>query len=482
MSTIKKLAGETIIYGIGAVLPRAMNFLLVASYLTFTMDRVNYGIYGILYAYVTVAMVLFTMRMETAFFKFGAKDNIQDAFNGSMSVVTIASVTFLTIMLLFNKPISGLLTRPEDSRFIIYFGLILLFDALASVPYASLRFQNRPIKFAFIKVANSLLTIGMILFCFEVMPRYFPSWYDKNLLLDYAFLPNVLASGLVLVMLSRELLQFRFKWDPAFWKKLLKFSWPLIIVGVAGGINQFSDRLFVAYLSEGGQEGTQNLASAGLYAGAIKIASLMSLFITAFNYTIEPFFFKNASKKDRSTVYGPIALAYTICAAALFLVIVVNIDVFQLIIGADFREGVYIVPVALMSFLVLGIYYNISIWYKLSGQTIYGAVIASLGTVVFIISNLILIPKMDMIGANYASLICFTFMCVLAYFLGQKKYPIPYPIFDILFYLILAIVLYLIYRCMQIESNLYKTIIGNLLFVIYLFVAYVKDFKKLKAI
>lgn len=482
MSTIKKLAGETIIYGIGAVLPRAMNFLLVASYLTFTMDRLNYGIYGILYAYVTVAMVLFTMRMETAFFKFGAKENIKHAFNGTMSVVMIASLLFLSLMLLFNKSISSLLTRPEDNRFIIYFGLILFFDALASVPYAKLRFQNRPIKFAAIKIANSLLTIGMILFCFEIMPRYFPNWYDKDLLLDYAFLPNVIASGLVLILLSKEILQFRFKWDPAFWKKLLKFSWPLIIVGIAGGINQFSDRLFVSYLTEGAHDGAKDLAVAGLYTGAIKIASLMSLFITAFNYTIEPFFFKNASQKDRTTVYGPIALAYTICASALFLLIVMNINVFQLIIGSDFREGVFIVPVALMSFLVLGIYYNISIWYKLSGQTIYGALIASLGTVVFIISNLILIPKMGMIGANYASLICFSFMCILAYVLGQKKYPIPYPIYNILFYIALAVIFYIIHRALPIETDFQKTLIGNLLFLIYLGVAYVKDFKKLKAI
>ena len=480
MSTIKKLAGETIIYGIGAILPRAMNYLLVASYLTFTLDRSNYGIHGIMYAYVTVAMVIFTMRMETAFFKFGAKSSDRKhAFRGAMTIVLLTSCVLLGGMLIWNQEIAGILTRPEDGRFVIYFGLILFFDAIAAVPYASLRLENRPIKFAAIKILNSVFTIAMILFCFEIMPRYFPEWYDKSLLLDYAFVPNVIASFVVLFLLSKEILVYRFRWEPEYWKQLLRYSWPLIIVGVAGNINQFSDRLFVSYL-QGGAE--QNFEIAGLFTGAIKIASLMSLFITAFNYTIEPFFFKNASVEDRKRIYGPIALAFTLCACLLFLLICVNLPILQYIIGADFREGIYIVPVALMSFLILGIYYNISIWYKLSGKTIFGALISVVGTIVLIGSNFALIPQYGMIGANFASLLCFLSMCVLAYFLGQKYYPISYPIGKMFFYLGLAIAFFGIYNYLPLENNWYKMILGNGLLISFGIIAYIREFENLKSI
>lgn len=481
MSVLKKLAGETIIYGIGSILPRAMNFLFVASYLTFTMDSERYGIHGIMYAFVTVAMVLFTMRMETTYFKYASQfsEKKQAVFNHTMSIVLLTSTLYLLLMILNRTSLASWLTRPEDGRFILYFGLILFFDAMAAIPFASLRLASRPIKFATIKVLNSLITVLLVLFCFEILPTYFPNWYNNSYILDYAFISNLIASIVVNILLFKEIQAFRFSFDAERWKNLLQYAWPLILVGVAQAINQFSDRFFISYLQAGNLENEQNFSDSGLYTGAIKIASLMTLFVAAFNYAAEPFFFKNASSKDRKTTYGPIALAYTITACMLFLLISVNLDIVQFMIGKEYRSVVYVVPVALLGFLILGLYYNVSIWYKLSGQTRYGALIAIVGTLVFIPSIVILVPLLGLIGANIAGILCFSSMTYLAYYIGKKVYPIAYPVRKILFYLGLSIIFFLIFSLFHQTSTWTKTIVGNGLFIAYTWIAYKLDYNKL---
>ena len=480
MSSIKKLAGETVIYGVGGILPRLVNFLLVASYLTFVLKSGNYGIHAILYSFVTLALVFFTLRMETTFFKF-ASDKDQDSkhvFNATLSLVLISSVTFGALMLVFNKQIAGLLSTPEDYRYVLYFAGILFLDAISAIPFGKLRLESRPIKFASIKVINSLITAGLVVFSFEILPNvsFLEAYYDPRFVLDYIFIANLIGSIFIVLMLAKEYFGYKFVVDKALTKKMLMYAWPLIIVGIAGSINQFSDRIIISYLEGDGV--SKNFDAAGLFTAAIKIAVIMNLFVTAFNYAVEPFFFKNRNVKARESIYGSIALTFTVCATAIFMLVMFFIDFFKLMISEDYHEGLYIVPIALLANLFLGLYYNFSIWYKISNKTIYGALIATCGTAVFLTASFLLIQKHGMIGASIASLVCFSVMCVLAYFLGQKHYPISYPIGKILLYLVLGVSMYFVSDFL-IENSTIKMIVGAVLIFTYLGLAYFIDIRKL---
>ena len=476
MSKLRKLAGETVIYGLGAILPKLVGFLLVGSFLTYQLNENLYGIHSILYAYVTLVFVVFTLRMETAFFKF-ANDkayNPQQVYNNTLSLV-ITSALFCVVMLsLFHKQVAQATVGIENVRYIFYFIAIMLLDAIAAVPFAKLRHESRAWKFSIIKIANSLITVAFNLFLYKVLPHIpaLSDYYKVDYFLDYTFIANLIGSILVVSLLYKEVISFKFTLNKKLINSLILFSWPLMIVGFAGATNQFADRIFIEkYLG--------SFEDAGLFTGAVRIAVIMNLFVTAFNYASEPFFFKNVSADARKSLYGSIALAFTICGMAIFLGVLFYIDLFQYIIDVTYREALFIIPFALMANFVLGLYYNVSIWYKLSGKTIYGALIASIGSIVFVTCSYFLIPAKGIVGASYSSLLCFISMVVIAYFIGQKHYPIKYPVSKILGYIAFALALSYVVSLLQLEG-LVKISVGSLLIVFYLVVAYLLDFRKIR--
>lgn len=446
------------------------------------MKSEKYGIHGILYSFVTIAIVLFTLRMETTFFKFASNKNLNssEVYNTAMSIVIVSSTVLFTFILFFQNQIAAILTRPEDFRFVVYFAFILFLDAIVSVPFAKLRQENRPIKFSSIKIANSVLTVILTIFCFNILP-HIPSLnflYAEAYFLDYVFLANLVASFILLLMLYKEVFIFRWSWNKTLVRQMLKFAWPLIIVGVAGAINQFSDRIFVSYLTESdGQE--KSLVNAGLFTAAIKIAVIMNLFVTAFNYAAEPFFFKNSSEQAREKIYGNIALAFTICGSVIFMGVMFYLDILKYMISSEYRILLpIIVPVALLANLFLGLYYNFSIWYKLSGKTIYGAIIAVCGSILFISLNFLLIPSFGFMGANFASLACFILMCVLALWLGHKYYPIYYPLVRMSLYITCSILLWLGLGYFDLKG-INQIISGTILILVYISIAYHLDIKRI---
>jgi len=377
------------------------------------------------------------------------------------------------LLLLFYGNIAELLLKSaNNSRFILYFAGILFLDAIAAVPYARLRHENKAIKFSAIKIINSLVTVAINLFCYKVLPLIpaLSDYYNEAYLLDYTFLANFIGSFLVVCMMYKELSTFKFHWDSLFIKQMLLFALPLMVVGFTQAINQFADRIFI-------EKYTNSFSDAGLFTGAIRIAVIMNLFVTAFNYAVEPFFFKNATPEARRDIYGKIALAFTICGVTIFLGVLFYLDILKYIISADFHSALYIIPIALLANLALGLYYNFSIWYKLSGKTIYGALIATIGSVVFISCSMLFIPSQGMIGASFSSLICFSIMCILAYYLGQKHYPINYPIGKILLYLVSGVLLYYGVDLFALDSFT-RMFVGTLVIVLYLFVAYRVDLRK----
>ncbi|GLR18090.1 oligosaccharide flippase family protein [Portibacter lacus] len=487
MSQVKKLAGETVIYGLGSILPKVLNFLLLAPYLTRVLDKENFGIHGILYAYVALLISLFTLRLETAYFRFATleKDS-KNAYASGFTTILIFSTLCAFLIFMNAQVIASWLTGPEDARYIRWFSLILLFDALAALPFARLRLENKAIKFSAIKIINVLVSAVLILSYLSVFPALenpgvlqgFPFYYSVGRELDYVFLANLVASIVVLVLLLPQLIKVRLHIDKALMKKMLMYSIPLILVGIAAAINQVFDRVFVSQLLPSADA----LETSGAYNGAAKVAVIMSLFATAFNYAAEPFFFKSFKDKDSTQLYAYVLKAFTIAGLVVFLTIAIFLDQAMLLIGKDYRGVSDIVPILLMAYLFLGIYYNISIWYKLKDKTYMGALIAITGAIITIMCNVILIPKIGYIGAAWSALICYIFMCIFAYTSGKRNLAIPYDIKNLSIYFLLAISFYFISLWIG-QSGLHsiaQLVLKGLLVIAFMAYAFIKDRQLLK--
>lgn len=481
MSQVKKLAGETVIYGMGSILPKVLNFLLLAPYLTRILDQENYGIHGILYSFVALLISIYTLRLETAFFRYatiGGDD--KKAFSSGFTLILIFSLLFSLLILLNSQWIAGWITQPEDARFIRWFAVILLLDALAALPFARLRLYNKALLFSGIKIINVLVTAAIIFMYLSVFPNMnmgkmegFPFFYTPGKELDYVFLANLVASALVLLILLPELLKVKLHIDKVLIRKMIIYSAPLILVGVAGAINQVFDRVFVSKLVTEGDA----LSISGIYNGAAKVAVIMSLFATAFNYAAEPFFFKTFKDKDANDLYAYVLKAFVIAGSIVFLSISLFLDQAKYLIGSGYWSGLNIVPILLMAYLFLGIYYNISIWYKLTDKTYMGAIIAVFGSIVTIVSNILLIPRIGYVGAAWSALICFVSMVCIAYFTGRKHLEIPYDVKNILLYIGGAILFYWIGTWIEDRSFplVITVFVKGLLLIIYMSYAFIKD-------
>ncbi len=490
MSLIKKLAGETAIYGVSSILSRILHYLLLTPYLTRVFEQDEYGIHALMYSFAALLLILFTYGMETAFFRFGTRDkNSEAAFSTASISLFVSTIFFVGFITLFSENIAAMLTQASDFRYVIWFGIIIGFDALAAIPFAKLRLENRPYKFALLKLINILINAMLIIFLLEICPKFLEGkgiglidrFYNNDLKLDYVFLANLVASGIVLVLMLPEYLKIKLKFDITLWKEMFRYAMPLIIVGVAGVINRLIDRILLNNLLPGTDE--ENLATIGVYVAAARLAILMSLFITAFNYAAEPFFFKNANRKDSPEIYAKVGQIFALVGSFVFLGITMYMEVLQFILGKDFRSGLDVVPILLLAYLAFGMFYNFSIWYKITDKTRYGAYIAVAGAIITIAFNYMLIPIMSFYGSAYAALICFTFMALTAYFVGQKHYPIPYPMKKIGYYIGMAIAFFLISLKLNEFLNIsdwMQLAVNTIVLLGYGVVIYLTDGKELK--
>jgi O-antigen/teichoic acid export membrane protein len=465
MSLIKKLAGETAIYGISSILGRVLHYVLLTIYLTRELSKYEFGIFTDVYAMAAFLLIIFTYRMETAFFRFASKEGqLQKTF--STAVISILGSTFIlvSILLLFSNNIANLLSYPDKSRYVIYFAFIIGFDALSAIPFARLRLENRPIRFAVIKLLSIVANIALVLFFLEVCPwlidkgfKWANGLYQESMRLDYVFISNLATSFIVLLLLFPFFLKTKLKFDSLLWNKMLRYAAPLIIVGIAGVINQSFAVPLQKYLL--GDNVYENLETGGVYGAAAKLAILMNLFTFAFNYAAEPFFFNQAAKSDAKEIYAQVAQAFTMVASIVFLGILLYLDVIQLLLGKDFRGGLEIVPYLLLAYLFLGLYYNFSIWYKLTDRTIYGAYISVSAAVITLGLNFYLLPRVGFIGSAWAALASYVFMAMAGYWLGRKYFPVPYKMFNIFGYILLATSIYFI--SLQIKSWLPEAEVGT---------------------
>ncbi|MEX2588630.1 MAG: polysaccharide biosynthesis C-terminal domain-containing protein [Chitinophagales bacterium] len=452
MNPLKKLAGQTVLYGLSSVIGRFLNYLLVPLYTNIFLPEA-YGVVTEFYAYVGFFVVLLTYGMETAYFNFasGKKGDEKESYyaTGLWSLLGTTSV-FLFLALVFSPQIATFLEYPNNPEYIQYFAWILTLDALSALPFARLRLENKAARFAGIKILNISINIGANLFFLVLLP-----WLIKNEILEslhflynpeigvaYIFISNLLASIVTLIFLLPLFKGLKIGWSPSQWKPMVKYALPLMVVGFAGIVNEMADRIMLKQLLP--FELKERMAMIGIYGANYKIAILMTLFIQAFRYAAEPFFFNQASSKDAKKLYVKVLDFFVLFGCLVFLGVLFYIDIVQYFIGEAYRSGLKAVPVLLMANLFLGIQINISIWYKLTGQTKTGALIALATAFITVLFNFLLIPEFYYMGSAWATLIAYVSMVIMTALAGHKYYPVKYNWEKITLYILTALALYLL--------------------------------------
>ena len=449
MNPFKKLAGDTAIYGVSSIVGRFLNWWLVPYY-SFIFAPEEYGVVANLYAMVSFFLVLLSYGMETSYFRFASKsENPEKVYSVSLISLFFTSVSFILLAIAFNNEIASFIQYPDHPEYISWFAIILGIDVFSNIPFARLRLNNRPRKFAFLKIVNIGFNIGFNLFFLTICPKLIAHNPDSfvNLVyspetgVGYIFISNLLASLITLVLLLPEIFRVSLQFDKELLTKMLSYGFPILIVGLAGMVNQNIDKVLIPFLVPENQDPMFQL---GVYGANYKLAVLMNMFIQAFRYAFEPFFFSRGDSKDDPHVYATVMKYFVIFGLLIFLGMVLFIDVIKIVIDTGYHEGLKVVPVILMANLFFGIYFTLSLWYKLKDMTRYGAYMALIGASITLILNFLLLPVMGYMGSAIAVLTCFFVMMVISYFLGQKYYPVPYPLKRIGAYFLLAFVIYIL--------------------------------------
>lgn len=467
MSTIKKLAGQTAVYGVSSILGRLLNYLLVPLHTHFFLPK-EYGEVGILYGYVSFLIVFLLFGMETTFFRFvnKAKDK-EKTFNQAFSIVLIVNTIFILLVLFFAQNIANFINFPNHKDYVIWFAFILVFDAISSIFLAKLRYQEEAKKFAIIQ----LTSIGVNI-VFNLVFLYFFLESNKEFGIGFIFIANLLASITKPIMLYKEVLSFRFVWDKVVAKSMFLFALPLVIGGFAGIINETLDRVLLDRILTKTNDVDYARTQVGIYNANYKLSIFITLFIQAFRYAAEPFFFAQEKNKDKKRIYAQVMTYFLIVVSVMFLVISLNLDIFKLFINEKYHEGLSVVPILLLANVFLGIYYNQSIWYKLSNQTKFGAYIAVFGAILTIALNYILIPVLGYMGSAWTTLAVYFSMTFLSYYLGQIHYPIKYNLRKVFLYLSSSIILFFIGYLLTFESFWLNFVTHNLIILIYVGIIY----------
>jgi O-antigen/teichoic acid export membrane protein len=445
MSLVRKLLGETVIYGLSGIVGRFLNMLLVPFYTRVLQQTNDYGVVIDLYATAAFVMILLSYRMESAFFRFGTPPEDREKVYSTGMISLLTSTGIITaLLLLFAQPIATFLAYEAHPEYIRWFALILALDCLAELPFARLRLEQKPLKFASIKLINIFVNIGANLFWLVACPYWYQQgatwvlycWTPGNDV-AYIFLSNLLASSITLLLLAPQLTRTRWHFHIATWRSMLAYAAPLIVVGFAGIVDEMFSRSMLKFLLPGTTH--QNLSAVGIFGANYKLAALITLFNQAYRYAAEPFFFRHAQAADARTTQAEITKWFTIASATGVLFVLVGIDLFRYFIDEKYWSGLKVVPILLMANLLLGLYYNFSVWYRLKDRTGLGAWISVAGAVLTIGLNLLLIPTCGYTGAAWVTLLCYAFMSAATWYTGSQHYPVPYNLRKLIGYPLLAI-------------------------------------------
>ncbi|WP_417857870.1 polysaccharide biosynthesis C-terminal domain-containing protein [Xanthomarina gelatinilytica] len=444
MSTLKSLFKQTFIYGLATVLPRMLSFLLVRLHTDESVLKsvADYGDVSLIYSYFVLFNVILAYGMETAFFRFFHKEDNKAKVVGTSSIsLIVSSVLFFVLALAFQNQIANVIDiKAEYINLVIW---ILLLDALVIIPFAWLRANAKPIKYAFIKILNVAINLGLNLFLLlwlkdlATESSLFASIYRPNFEINYIFIANLVASAVTLLIMLPFYFKITYTFNTNLWKQMIRYAFPVLIAGVAFSINETFDRILLDKLLP------ENIAKTeiGMYSACYKLGMFMTLFVTAYKLGVEPFFFSHANTENPKKNYARILEYFVIFGSVILLGVVVFADVLKVILIGDeaYWQAMLIVPIILLANLCLGIYHNLSVWYKITDRTKFGAYISVFGAFLTLLLNIWLIPKISYVGSALATLAAYASMMMISYYFGKKYYPIPYNLKKISVYLLLSI-------------------------------------------
>jgi O-antigen/teichoic acid export membrane protein len=456
LNQVKKLAGQTMIYGLGSILPRVLNYLLLTVFYTRVLGLTGFGTLSELYAEISIMLVIIEFGMESGYFRHARSEgDSRKVFSHTFGFILMMSVLWLILVTVYTPQIAEMLRYADHPEYIRWIAWIIALDAVTLIPFAKIRQEERPVRFAVLKVLNVLINVVIVfafLWIFPMIQKHngaLPAWlYNPKTGVGYVFIANLATSAIMMLLLLPELKSFRFSFDPKLMKKILKYSAPLVIVGLAGSINDSGDKILLKFIYP-----DKDLAQAmvGEYSASYRIAILITLFTQMFRYAFEPFLFNVSGEKDAKKTYAGVMKYFILSGLVICLGTILYIDLFQYFLG----------------YLFLGIYYNLSVWYKLKDLTRYAALMACIGTIVTIGLNFLLIPRIGYMGSALATLACYMVMMVISYFWGRKVYPIPYETGRLLGWILLAVAIYVISWLLRPDALYLRLLFNTLLFLLF---------------
>ncbi len=478
MSNLKSLAKDTAIYGMSSIVGRFLNYLLTPLYtIKLSAASGEYGIMTNMYAVTALVLVLLTFGLETTFFRFANKagENAQRVYSTTLIAVGTGALVFVVSVLLFLSPISAFMGYATHPSYIWVMALTVAIDSFLCIPFDYLRYRKRPVKFAALKLFAIVLSIVLNLVFYLLLPMLYERYpdavsciYSPNVGVGYAFYINLACSALTILFLLKELSGIRHGFDGQLMKRMLSYSWPILVLGIAGILNQTADKILFPHI----YRGSDVLTQLGIYGAASKIAMIMAMITQAFRFAYEPFVFGKSQDSDNRDTYAKAMKYFIVFTLFAFLVVIGYMDVLRYLIGRDYWDGLRVVPIVMAAEIMMGIYFNLSFWYKLIDKTIWGAYFSGIGCAVLIAVNVVFVPRFGYIACAWAGFAGYGVAMLLSYIVGQKKYPIAYPMKSILTYVALAAVCYYAMSNFNRMLSTAAALLVNTLFIV-LFAVYI---------
>ncbi|MBR1851399.1 MAG: lipopolysaccharide biosynthesis protein [Bacteroidales bacterium] len=477
--SIKKLFSDSVVYGLSSIVGRFLNYLLVPLYTyKIAASTGGYGVVTNIYAYTALILVLLTFGMETTFFYFANREggNPRRTFATALGAVGAVAALFVVVVMAFSAPITQAMGYAEHPDYVMTMAAVVAIDAFQAILFAWLRFEGRAWKFATLKLAFIVANIALNLFVFLVAPGIadhpWMSWYNPDNQVGYIFTVNLICTAAVTLGFVPELrIAARAGFDRHLLPSMLRYTWPLLLLGVVGVMNQVADKIIFRYL----MPGTEGEVQLGIYGACVKIAMIMAMITQAFRYAYEPFVFGGGRDKESKPTQAAVMKYFVIFTLLAYLAVVCYMDVLRHIINPSYWEGLRTVPIVMMAEIFMGIYFNLSFWYKLTGETWWGAIMSAIGCVVLIAVNVVFVPKVGYMACAWGGFCGYGVCMLLSYFIGQRKNPVPYDVRRILFYFLLAICLAWIHGLIPDSSVVLRVAIGTLLLLVYAAVVVLRE-------
>lgn len=475
MGSVKSLAKDTVLYGLSSIVGRFLNWMLVPLY-TVMFSRAAYGEVTYIYSVVALLLSILTYGMETGFFRFASDKRFSSSnivYTTTLMSLAATSTLFVCVVWMFLSPITRVMECEGHPSYVMIMAVCVAVDAFSAIPFAYLRFKHRPVKFAMLKIIGIAVNIGLNLFfilgcpwLMEHAPGSVDSFYDPDFGIGYIFLSNLISSLVMLPLLWPEMTIGRWRFSADVWREMLRYSWPILVLGFAGVMNQNLDKILLPHLIT---DEAERMAMTGVYGACFKLAVVMVLFLQAFRYAYEPFIFDRAKAQgeDKKQIYATVMKWFVAFAMLIFLAVMVYMPIIQLFIGSKFRSGIGVVPIIMLGELFFGICFNLSLWYKLTDRTQWGMWLTLIGLAVVVTLNVALVPRIGYYGSAWASFACYGTMMILSYLLGQKYFPVNYHVSRLALYFFTSLGLYGLTRLIATGNNWADMGVGTVLIVFY---------------